>query len=431
MNREVTAALLPEGGSCLGLVLEWRDTRSAIATDAAALQQEIWNRFDEDPAEALLFLGFCDREVPLSPSLDYWRRFAGRFTDNLVRTPDLETLRHRAEVPVPEEALLHALERAPLMAGSEYLSRTRLEAAWRQLNQTFQQAVKTYSGTVEAFLNTYRPDLQLVGRVFFHLVENRKGGQPFAFLATYSSGLNAEGASKHLPLQYALQEYADDRDRLLELLATVHAAARRSALVQNLIDSGELFHPLAWSAREAFAFLKEIPLYEASGILCRIPNWWKGGGAGIRMKVSIGDTPPAFVGMDALLRFDAKLEIGGTPISEAEARKLLAAADGLAFIKNKWVAVDPEKLQKTLDAYDRVKDLMENQGLSMRDALRMQLHPEAVPGGRDPDVDVSVSNGEWMASVIRKMENPDLPRGVRPGRGFRATLREYQKQGVN
>jgi len=70
MNRKVTAALLPEGGSCLGLVLEWRDTRSAIATDAAALQQEIWNRFDEDPAEALLFLGFCDREVPLSPSLD-------------------------------------------------------------------------------------------------------------------------------------------------------------------------------------------------------------------------------------------------------------------------------------------------------------------------------------------------------------------------
>ena len=431
MNQEIIAVVLPDGGSGFGLHLEWSETKSAVGNTTAILQQEIWNRFDEDPDRALLFLCFCDRDVPLSPSLDYWRRFAGLFAEKLIRIPELETLRHAVEVPIPANELRRALEGAPLMTGSEYLSMERLEDTWGRLNHIFQQAVKNHSGTVEAFIKAYSPDIHLVGRVFFHLVENKKSSRPFAFLATYSTGLNEQGESKHLPLKHALREYGDDNDKLLALLATVHTAARRSALVSDLIESGELFHPLAWSAREAFDFLKEIPLYESSGILCRIPNWWKGGSTGVRMTINIGDTQPAFVGMDALLSFDARLVIGDTPISEAEARELLAGSEGLAFIKNKWVAVDPDKLKKTLDAYDKAKDLIENQGLSMRDALRMQLNPKRIPGAGDTDVDVTVSNGEWMASVIQKMRNPDLPSEVQPGKGFRATLRAYQKKGVN
>ena len=40
---------------------------------------------------------------------------------------------------------------------------------------------------------------------------------------------------------------------------------------------------------------------------------------------------------------DARLFLGDTRISEEEARRLLAESDGLAFIKNRWVAVDREK----------------------------------------------------------------------------------------
>ena len=45
-------------------------------------------------------------------------------------------------------------------------------------------------------------------------------------LITYSTRLNKQGVSKHVPLKYALQEFAGNRAKLLELLATVHEAAK-------------------------------------------------------------------------------------------------------------------------------------------------------------------------------------------------------------
>ena len=122
-------------------------------------------------------------------------------------------------------------------------------------------------------MKSYSSDVHLVGHIFFHLVESKKEGYPFAFLATYSTDVNKQGDSKHIPLKYALQEFGSDSEKLLDLLSTVNIAAKESPLISGLIESGELFHPLSWSAKEAFTFLKETPLYERSGILCRIPNW--------------------------------------------------------------------------------------------------------------------------------------------------------------
>ena len=84
------------------------------------------------------------------------------------------------------------------------------------------------------------------------------------------------------------------------------------------------------SAGEAYAILKEIPLYEKSGILCRIPNWWKNRQAGLRVAVNMGNDAPSSLGMDALLDFSARLILGESVISEEEVRKLLEEAEGLA-----------------------------------------------------------------------------------------------------
>ncbi|MEA3415303.1 MAG: DEAD/DEAH box helicase [Thermodesulfobacteriota bacterium] len=428
MNQELIVVVMPNGL----LQLEWANTQDPVSKDSRLLQEGIYKRFTGDADSWLLFLGFCDHQVSLSLSLDYWRSFTGAFTKKLIQTPDLEILRHKVKLLIEENELRKHLELAPLMIGSEYLNLKLLEDVWKKLNCTFTFAVKSYNGTVEAFIKSYSPSVQLVGRVFFHLVENKSDDYPFAFMATYSTRLNRQGRSKHLPLKYALQEYKNDNDKLLELLATVHIAERKSPLIADLLETGELFHPLAWTSGEAFTFLKEIPVYEESGILCRMPNWWKGKSSGLRLNFSVGDSRPSFVGMDAILNFNAQLFLGDTQITEKEARQLLDESEGLAFIKNRWVAVDQEKLKQTLDAYEKAKTMMDDDdGLRLRDAFRMQLMPEKLLGINTQEIDHDISNGKWLKSVIQKLRDPDLITSIMPDKKFKAKLRKYQQKGLN
>ncbi len=431
-SRELNLVILPNGA----LHLEWIDTRDAISKSSRLLQKEIHERYRKkstgDKTDRwLLFLGFSDPQVPLSSSLDYWRGFSGLFAKKLYQTPDLESLRHRVKIPFVKAELETHLAHAPMMTGAEYLREELLESQWTRLTEAFSKSIQSYEGSVAAFIRTYSPDVHLVGRVFFHLVENRDDEYPFAFMATYTTRLNRQGKSKHLPLKHALAEYENDDEKLLELLTTVHIAEKRSPLMGELLETGELFHPLAWSAGEAFTFLKEIPIYEDSGILCRIPNWWKGKQSGVRLNFSLGDKKPSLAGMDAILSFNAQLFLGDIQISEAEARRLLAESEGLAFIKNRWVAVDHEKLSQTLDAYEKARVMMEKEGLSLRDAMRLQLMPEGFLGLSPQEIDHGISNGKWLESVIGKLANPSLTPSVKPNKSFTAKLRKYQQKGLN
>ncbi len=426
-NRELSVVVLPSGT----LQTEWIETKEKIQKSSRLLQEEIFKRFVDDDDIGLLYLGFCDKNVKLSPSLEYWRDFAGLFTRELSRTPDLELFRHKTNITVDENQLIQFTNNAPLMPGSEYISAELLKTVWSKLNTAFSRAIKSYKGTVAEFIRTYSPELHLVGRVFFHLVENKDENYPFAFLATYSTRLNQQGKSKHLPLKYALKEYESDRDKLLELLATVHLAAGQSPLLAQLLDSGELFHPMTWSTTKAFSFLKEVAVYENCGILCRIPNWWWGKPTSVGINISVGDTKPSFVGMDEILNFNIRLVLGDIEISPQEAKRLLQESEGLAFIKNKWVAVDPEKLKQTLEAYEKAKKMMAEQGLSLKEAMRLQLTPEKFLDTSAAEINCSVSSGKWLESVLKKLCNPDLISAVKPGRTFKAALREYQQKGLN
>ena len=112
--------------------------------------------------------------------------------------------------------------------------------------------------------------------------------------------------------------------------------------------------------------------------------------------------------MDALLSFDIGLHIEDAPVSLEEARRLIESAEGLALIKNRWVAVDPEKLRQTLDAYEKARALAEREGLTFRDALRFQMNPGAVLDLAGSDAAVTVTSGQWLESVMAKMRHPAM-----------------------
>lgn len=317
------------------------------------------------------------------------------------------------------------------MTEQEYLNAEFLKLLWSALNAQFQYEAGIYKGTVEDFSHTYSPDVHLVGRIYFHLVENKRQDYPFAFLATYSTHIDKQGKSRHLPLKHALTEYGKDSDKLLELLSTVHLAAKESEHISRLLDSGELFHPLAWDEKDAYRFLKEITIYEKYGILCRIPNWWKQASSPFKVHIQLGGRGESLVGMDAVLDFHVSLFLNDTPITGEEARRLLEETDGLAYIKGKWIAVDTAKLKQTLDAYENARKLMKNKDLSLRDALRLQLYSNNMLGLPENDDSIKVSNGAWLEQVMEKLANQDLIPPVSVDTDFKAQLRPYQEKGVN
>ncbi|HKL82170.1 MAG TPA: SNF2 helicase-associated domain-containing protein, partial [Desulfobacter sp.] len=411
------------------LVLEWETVKHTVSPDRAQCLQEIAQSAEAPGNDWLYDLGFKQFPWDFSASLDYFQRFSRCFVRALLKTAELETLRQDAVIDLPPGLVSDFISACPMMAGAEYVTAGMLEGLWQGFNVAFARDIKAFKGRVSDYFREKNPDLHPAGRVFFHLVENKNSDLPFAFMATYSAGMGANGKPKHLPLKHAIETHDDDE--LLTLLSTVYKAAEKSRIVADLIESGELFHPLAWDGDEAFCFLKEIPDYEACGVLCRIPDWWKQSAATPRVTISMGDNKPTMAGLNALLDFNASVELGGLALSRQEVETILEQSQGLAFIKNKWVAVDPEKLKQALEACNRIEDLAAS-GMTLGTAMRTRLAPEKMLGrGKAGQVDINVSSGTWLTSVLEKMTHPEQVEPVVPGKGFKAKLRPYQSQGVD
>jgi non-specific serine/threonine protein kinase len=409
--------------------IEWQPASAPPPPAALRLQEAL-------AAEAgdgwLVRLACADRALPLSAGLQFLRDFLGAFADWMRHTPEIESLRATLPCQLPAATLAAACAAVPAMEGAEYVGAETLTALWDRLLAAGRAALAAHPGTVAAFLQQLNPELHLAGRVYFHLVENRQGSAtPFAFMATYSQADAATGRVRHVPLRHALTEYAGDAAALLHLLGTVHRAAAASALLRALVDSGELFHPLGWQTAEAFAFLREIPLYDASGIVCRIPDWWKSAARGVRLSLTVGGRAPAGVGLQAILDCKPQLTIDGEPIPVDEVRRLLAESNGLALIKGRWVAVDPERLRLTLEAFERLQQDVTD-GLPLTEALRMQLDA-ADPDAADPSAQdrPEVTAGAWLAETLRRLTDPAACETVTLPSSFRATLRPYQQQGLH
>ena len=381
-----------------------------------------YERYRADPYDALFEYGFTPESSQRPPSLGFMRGFASKFIASIARSPDIELTR---EPPaIQDDEVAEVLGNLPFALGIENVDADWVKAVWAKLSSAFAVRIGAFDGTVADFLAAHDPNVQVMGRVCFHLVENRFDERPFAFMATYST--KAGGRAEHLPLRNAMLEFKGRDDALLKLLAAVSRAADRSGLISELVESGELFSPLKFTADEAYTYLKEIPVYEECGILCRMPDWWKRKSNAIKLAISVGDKPPSHVGLDALVGFDARLYLGEDAITKEELEELLAQTDGLSFLKGKWVEVDHDKLRAALEAYEKAQRLGD---MTLAEAMRMQLNPEKALDGTDL-ASVDITSGEWLRSLKSRALAPDAATASSPGDGFKAALRPYQQIGL-
>src|SRR5205823_8660620 len=150
-----------------------------------------------------------------------------------------------ANLPPPDdEELSQLVAEAPPLRGLEYLDADRLRLLWNALRARVVFEAGHDPQGPSAWLSTVNPLWHLLGRVTFHLAENKRDPRrPFAFLATYTHRLSGQARLQHLPLAEALKTYAaaKDRQKLEALLEPVQRAAERSELVRELLDTKALF----------------------------------------------------------------------------------------------------------------------------------------------------------------------------------------------
>lgn len=396
--------------------------------------------FTASAAQGLELLAAELLHQPLPPTFVFWRGLAQRYFTALCHNPNLENPSQLEIAAPPESEWAQLAEAAPPMKGLEYLSGAVLQRLWEELDQRVRGEIVRTSGGAQAYLRAKNPVWNAVGRVTFHLAENKRNPDcPFAFLATYTHRVSEQGKVQHLPLGRALEEYAGAKNRaaLAALLSPVQRAAEKSPLARQLLDSRAIFHPQAWHPPQAYAFLKNIPLFEESGVIVRIPDWWKSGRPPRpQVSVRVGERGPKLLGKDGLLDFNAAITLEGEPLTEEEWQAILNASNGLVLLKGKWVEVDADKLKEVLNHWKKVQAQAGGDGVSLLEGLRLlsgfdpqtTLTPEAEAVRAEWS---SVAAGEGLRQVLEEMQHPGVGAESDPAPELHAELRPYQRQGVH
>ncbi len=396
----------------------------------ATLAQRLSDAFARGSGHGLLHLGAAEVGSILPPVWAWWREFAARYVTALCATPESNA------VATPNDQALDALiADAPPMTGVEYLTTEVLATLWTTLDAALRDELVASRAPLQEFLRVRHPVWNLVGRVNFNLAENRKDAEaPFAFLATYTSRISAHGKAQHLPLSQALAEFSDvtSQARLLSLLMPVQRAAEQCGWLREMVDSGEIYHPLRWLPADAYQFLGDVPKLEAAGIIVRAPGTWQAGRpARPLVKASIGARPPSVLGKGALLDFSIEVTLDGERLSAAEIKELLANGTGLQLLRGRWVEVDRKKLGRMLERFQAIERVAAEHGLPFAEAMRLVAGASLDEADNGADADWSqVVAGPWLTKTLQGLRQPEGLAQVSPGADLKTTLRPYQQVGV-
>ena len=350
---------------------------------------------------------------------------------------EAEALSH---LPLPDEAG-QWLALAPPMPGGEYLSHEVLGDIWEKLLSWCAARVREKGG-LSPFLRQAAPKWQQVGRVFFHLAENKLNTErPFVFLATYTAGFNASGRLRHTPLSQAVKFYKKQHNTqaLRHLLKPVQLASEHFPWVSSMLETKALFAPRAWMPEQAYVFLKSASGLEEDGIGVRLPDWWaRRARPRVKVRVSSSSGTNASLSPLSLAHFDIGYAIGEEDLSEEELQKLLASAeDGLALFKGQWIEIDREKLNEVLEHWENVRAEAEAGNISYLDGIRML---SGLPGRKDKALDADeledidgwsfLEAGEGFKELLQAARG-EVPLDAENIPDLHATLRPYQVYGVS
>jgi hypothetical protein len=377
--------------------------------------KRIIEAFADSSSRGILHLSTTELQTSLPADFSFARDFGRAYLTQLCHTPEIAGQAEFPTVSPPTEDDLAAMVlSAPPMRGLEYLNAELLKEWWADLDILVRKEVQASGHGGQEYVRERNPLWRSVGRVSFHLAENKRDPDyPFAFLASYTSRLSAQGRAQHLPLGRALQEYAGSKNRaaLLSLLQPIHRAAERITWVKEMVEAGDIYSPLAWTPTDAYKLLKDIPILEESGLIVRVPDWWKASRPP-RPVVSVTVGNSTKISADALLDFSVAVTFDGQPLDEKELRAILESSGGLIALKGKWVELDRDRLAEALKHWKNVERTAQHGGISFFEGMRMlsganlqsdaaSVIPEAAKEW------VGISAGQHLEKVLQELRHPD------------------------
>jgi len=336
--------------------------------------------------------------------------------------------------PSLEECAMSLISLPPIV-GAEYLGREMLHQYYVEFDTVLQAHFESFSGNFTEFLRGLSPLWKNVGKVTFHLAENKgdkTGEHPFAFMASFIWNPPGEHP-RNLPLAAALKAYANDKFAMSSLLEPIAEAAKQSKLLQDLLESRRIFQPSAWTSREACDFLRDIPIYEKANITVRMANLWKMRPPKVRVSVSLDTAAKTKLGADALLNFSVGVSLNGEPLTQKEIDALLKSSGGLIRLKDQWVEADPEKIAQLLKSWHEAEELSDTNGVSLIEGLRLLSGAENSLLGKGIDLsdeNCEIQVGTALQNILERLkipgrnELPPLPENLQN------ILRPYQLDGV-
>jgi len=393
--------------------------------------------FSEDESYGILSLGKVNERIHLSSSVSFVKGISNELFRLLSHIPNSMVF-SESMIAVPDsDFFANLVMNVPLMVGAEYVSVDSLVNIWECLVKYVGSLMKNYD-SIQEFLSIYAAKWNRVGRVTLHLAENRDDTVfPFAFIATYSTGLTKSGKVKQVPMEHALKEYASagKTNQMLNLLSPLQKASEKSKFMRELVDSSDIYYPLAWSPSETYNFMQEIPVYEDCGLVVKLQDWWKKQNKPtVGVEINTGKKS-SLLGASSLMSFSVNVSVNGNELTAEEVDEILKTGKvGLYRIKGNWVEVDPEKLQMALDYWKNLEETSGN-NLDFATAMRMLSGAPVDSFAEDDELDdvrkwTYTYAGDELSEVLAVL-NQEKKSKFKAPKSLNGTLRHYQKDGVN
>ncbi|MEI7759497.1 MAG: DEAD/DEAH box helicase [Thermoleophilia bacterium] len=144
------------------------------------------------------------------------------------------------------------------------------------------------------------------------------------------------------------------------------AVQRQLGLIEPVLAAGGLaFDAVASASIELtdddvrFVLRTAIPHLEALGVPVLLPRNWVTSSSKLRVNLtatSVGSRSSGLLGTDALARFDWKLAVGDTTLTEEELVELAAAKEPLIRIQGRWHALRRSEVERALKFLERRRE---------------------------------------------------------------------------